>query len=652
MTDLSLLSAIKVTVTAARGPRGLASGPLGAGSVDAETITNSASGQSAVRAKLGAASAQDLNGVAVQSATTATRLPFSSTASSNVMLSPRPTIRFNAAMDAARAAGVLRVTVVGDSITEGAGMSYANTYAENLQRLLQIEMPGVEIILTNLAIGGRNLAQLADPAYTATAANVSPGNFYLPAPTGINSSYWPGGSVTGKSLRDHVRDTNPDAVFMAWGENSGLDTVAFKAAFDSFEAYTQTWAKKPWFVLVSALIPEGAEADRQDKQAFADFLHFTAIERGYGHIDANAYYRLMRDGKRRNLVPSEEERDFAGFDNPALWATQNTATLSGSTLTTGPEGRAERKVAARDFDVSDLFTLGSNDAIWRLEGRRRPGTNDVWLVQTSFADQGDGNGGAIRIYFRDGTVRAATRFPAKAAGQQVRIRVKFYGPLIQVWHDGVLLLTYRSTLGLYAGAVAIGTAAGSGSHRDFRLAVAEEYQAAQAGYFSASYLLNDDLHHPTDEGAFQTYIPAMRQFVSELVEAWRQPLRVTTGRQTAAKSFPTGALEFQADTAITFRVARAQDVPVTIAFGYKNPNPSTALLTLQVNGTGVANFYLDRTATTGADNAQFFATTLVPVPAGDVTMRLAFAPPAGGTQPVTSTGTGNDRLLVAEVAVL
>lgn len=648
---LSPYGRIRINVTGARGPRGLSSGPLGAGAVGADTITNDSLDQAAIREKIGAASNQEFRTVEVQAATVAARAPFVSSAPQNLALSPRPNIRFNAAMDAARAAGVLRITVVGDSITEGAGMSYANTYAENLQRLLQIEMPSVEVILTNLAIGGRNLAQLADPAYTATAANVSPGNFYLPPPTGINSSYWPNGSTTGKSWRDHVRDTSPDMIVLAHGENSGLDTVAFRDAFFNFETYSQTWAKKPWFALVSALVPEGAEADRQDKQAFADFLHFTAIDRGYGHIDANAWYRLMRDGKRRNLVPSYEEADFVGWGDATKWQTQNGVSLTGLTLTTQEGGRAERQVSARDFDLVDYFTLGSVSVRWQCEARRRPGTNDVYLIQTAFNDQGDGNGGAVRLYFRDQLI-AVSRFPVIASGQSVRIRAKFSGPLVQVWHNNILVFSARSNVGMYAGAFAIGTAGGSGTHAQFRVALAPEYKAAQTGYFDSAYLLNDNLHHPSGDGSFQTYIPAMRQFASEMVEAWRQPLSVTTGRQKAGKSFPTSALEFQTDTAIAFRAGRAQDVPVTIAFGYKNTNPSTAVLTLQVNGTGVADFYLDRGAATGADNAQFFATTLVPVPAGDVTMRLAFAPPAGGTQPVTSNGTGNDRLLVAEILPL
>ena len=50
----------KVVVQGARGPRGLASGPLGAGSVDSETISNDSGEQSAIVDKLGAISEVNL----------------------------------------------------------------------------------------------------------------------------------------------------------------------------------------------------------------------------------------------------------------------------------------------------------------------------------------------------------------------------------------------------------------------------------------------------------------------------------------------------------------------------------------------------------------------------------------------------------------
>jgi len=53
MTSLTTLNRVNVTVTGARGPRGLASGALGAGSVGAEEITDTGSEQDAIVAKLG-----------------------------------------------------------------------------------------------------------------------------------------------------------------------------------------------------------------------------------------------------------------------------------------------------------------------------------------------------------------------------------------------------------------------------------------------------------------------------------------------------------------------------------------------------------------------------------------------------------------------
>lgn len=53
MTEISLLPTINLTIAGARGPRGLASGPLGAGSVDSETITDDGGEKAAIVSKLG-----------------------------------------------------------------------------------------------------------------------------------------------------------------------------------------------------------------------------------------------------------------------------------------------------------------------------------------------------------------------------------------------------------------------------------------------------------------------------------------------------------------------------------------------------------------------------------------------------------------------
>lgn len=55
---------IKVTLRGAQGPRGLPSGPLGLGSVDADTITDDSVEQAAIVEKIGAASADDLAALA------------------------------------------------------------------------------------------------------------------------------------------------------------------------------------------------------------------------------------------------------------------------------------------------------------------------------------------------------------------------------------------------------------------------------------------------------------------------------------------------------------------------------------------------------------------------------------------------------------
>lgn len=612
------------------GAPGQPGGPILTGSVVATSISNDSAQQAAIRAKIGAGSAAD---TAVGLAA-ANNQPFAATAPNNLELGVRPVMRPNAAMTAALLSGTITICVVGDSIMEPAGISYANSVAENVQRLMQARFPWLTINLVNLSIPGRSMSDLANGSYTA------PGSFVLAAPTGTNSSYWPGGSVNGKSWRDHVRDANADMIILALGENDGTDELPFSINYQTFYEYSQTWTKKPWFTLLASLLPEGSAVDRQGKQAIADFMKYKAIEQGFGLIDANEYYRLVRDGVRRDLIPAIEEINFAGVGDTTKWVSTG-PTLSGTTLSGA--GRVERQVLARDVDMVDNFTLGSADAVWLHNFRVRPGGVGGYSVQTAFADQGDTQGGAIRLFYR-GSLVSVARFPAKANGSTVRIRVKAWGPLIRVWHDNVLLMTYTSAQGMYAGVFDVGTATGTGSHNQFRVAYSPEYQAA-ASYFSAAYLLNDVLHHPTAEGALQVYIPATKQFVDELVDLLRTPIALSTGFLTTDISAADAVAQIPG-AALSFYTAVTQVVPVTVNIGYLNSAVASGSLTLRLDGQPVQSWFLKSTASE-TENRQLSFAVSANVTAGAHTLDL-FWSKAG----VTSNGGGNARQLSAVVRLV
>lgn len=554
--------------------------------------------------------------------------------------------------------GKVTIVVPADSISAGADALYPNGWVQNFTQMLQLQMPWIDWNVINLSIGGRNMINLADPLFQ------SPGEFsFSPNLGGPSSQWWPDGTPTPlKAWRDYVRDCEPDLIIMAHQENQGTSVPALQNAFEAFRDYSATWAKKPWFAFVSGALPttNPAAGDGQylaaqtGRQALADWNRHTAIYNGYGLIDCNGLFRMLRDGRRTETAPFVVERDFRYWGTEAWYTVQGAApVLDGGMMTFAePATLIQRRGnGARDIDICCDF-IPNAGAVTRLSYRQTDDTNQ----NSGYTVQYTQDNGLLKLYSGVAEIGAWNIAPAATHN----LRVKATGPLHEVFLNGKRVLKVIHHAGSFAGSVSLGYAVGAGKIASFHLCAAREFVAAPA-YATEQDLLGagdwltnpssgggDGIHHPSVKGIFAFYLPAVQVFIDQLKTIFNRSATVTAGRSSAAISAPVDAAFAAIDgTECTVTIPVTRQVMVNIALGYRNAGQVSGVLRLMIDGALYESFYLPQT--TGDDNHPF--STTIPVLLGSGTHAFALA--WGGTPPgqaaMTSGGGGGARTLAVTV---
>lgn len=551
-------------------------------------------------------------------------------------------------------AGEVTIVVANDSISEGADTWYCNAWVRNFAEMLRTQMPWITWNVVNLSLGGRGLRDLQDPAFT------SPDSFYrAPKTGGLDSEVWPGGSVVaGRAWRDYVRDAAPDLIIMGHQENMGEDVNFFEQCWNSFKTYTETWAKKPWFCLAPTFLPtirtdvyDGAFAAAQvGRQAIADFLRLTAMQRGYGLIDVNSQFRMLRDGRRTEVVPYRVERDFRYWGDTDEWQTVNGGAPSqaGGVMSFGAGSVISRVGAtARDIDVSANVSPAVN-AVFRVSYRSYK-TFPVYSVQYGLTS------GAVQLYYGTTVIAAATVVPTGICN----IRVRATGARHDVFYNGQLVISTTHTSCTYHGTVSVGFPAGSGAVTDFFLALATEADVAPQ-YFNEVEIFGtypgslttdpdsdggDGIHHLSNRGVFLVYLTAAQQFIDQVKGILARPQLATSGGQSAAISAPTNqSLVSIPENTCHLNLGSEQMGMAQISFGYRNLGASPGVLQLRVAGAPVASWWLPTTATDDQPH-EFSTSAPILVPAGPVDVSLAWGVTPAGQPAMTSGGGGGSRTL-------
>ncbi|WP_310167223.1 SGNH/GDSL hydrolase family protein [Paenibacillus peoriae] len=286
---------------------------------------------------------------------------------------------------------VLRVAIIGDSITENGGLGNTDDlYVSRLIRELKNKLPQVNVIAQNFALGGRWLALFNDGNYKGIATEGVVAD-------GFKRSW----SVVGKSWKDHVKDFNADLVILAFGMNDSYGTDASKDSKFASElgmALTtiNSWASKPSVSLVSTILPtNNIDISSQRQDIIISVVRSTrafARNNKLSLADASRLYQILRDGKDDLTRVSKSEKNWANYPNG--WSGETSGyTISGTTITPTSGGVIQRErtfyngsivfsvrppvagdpgVTAVNYRVSDLgkFTVfvagGSGDAYVRL----------------------------------------------------------------------------------------------------------------------------------------------------------------------------------------------------------------------------------------------------------------------------------------------
>lgn len=308
-----------------------------------------------------------------------------------------------------------KIVFWGDSITEG--LSQIGT-EDSWARLVQDEMrrraPGKTLIFENFSISGRGVGEANSPAYVGTAGAVTPGtNFNQPAGGSgpiPDITLWPGGTIVGKSWREHVRDRAPDLLIIALSINDTADPNAVYAVLRSLIAnYISTWAKVPSIVICTPTMPTQLLPTQLAQQLYIEgnghALRTLADELNVSLVDHNRLWLALRDGVD---VARQRFASYPGATDYTTLVAGAAPAAAGSTLTFSGFGIVHRPVLHRDLVARADFALSGAQvgAIWARSKVGDP--NKAYVVQI------ERGAPQVAIYYNSG-VFASSALPAAAS---------------------------------------------------------------------------------------------------------------------------------------------------------------------------------------------------------------------------------------------
>ena len=212
---------------------------------------------------------------------------------------------------------ILKIAIVGDSITEGADQNNPNdAYIPRFIDYLKKIAPNITIEYFNFSLGGRTIANFNDPTYVGLASDPADkvGGFYRP---------W---SVLGKSWKDHVKEFEPDLIICAFGMNQvSTDPIVSSSQYPKFNSFTteiNTWPKLPDVVIVIPMLCTATQNEGKDTwftqsseltQALARMLRQFSSDKKYAYADVNRLYNILLNGYDDVTRYAFREKDFDDF---------------------------------------------------------------------------------------------------------------------------------------------------------------------------------------------------------------------------------------------------------------------------------------------------------------------------------------------------
>lgn len=467
---------------------------------------------------------------------------------------PRPLMRPNIAFRTAISNGTVNITWIGTSISVGYNIAFANSAMQQFRQRLMSEIPQITWNITGMAISGTTMSNLAASTFTA------PANFSFPVQSNVNQTVtsgmlWPFGSTNGVSWEDHVQYSLPDLVVIGdMGMNDAPNADLFMSSYTNFYAYTQTWSKKPWFVLGTTYLLTtnsnySSPVYQYSLQAMADFFRWTAISNGFGLIDQNAWYVYERDGIRKEQTPFSTDSYMQSF--PTNWSVLTgtvVATNLGAVFSSGASASFTNSFS-RDVDLQSTWVTTNYNAQIGYSYRM---TNSLDTL-SGFTFFYVPESGISQLFNHSAVVYQSTN-AVSPTNSLFSLRVKATGMRHEAWINNSNVMNYVPPVApVVPGYAAIWVSTGPATATYVVLQTATNYVAnvpsvTTPGIVPEGYLLGatngtfpqlaeqsspamagwssggNGINHLSDVGEFAVYNVAVAQFVEEFKRMLAVPL--------------------------------------------------------------------------------------------------------------------------------
>jgi hypothetical protein len=421
--------------------------------------------------------------------------------------------------------GVVRITVVGDSIAQGDSQStYEDSMVGVVRRALVKQNPGLTFAIVNLSLAGRGIGAFSDPNFKGIVGPVdNPALGYYRAPGSASDNQWPSGSTVGQSWLDAVKATTPDLVVVALGANDNSGSgPAFAIAMKSALAQMAAWPKPPSIALVATTIPSRITAPTfQDAiQTCADVTRGIARELNHSLFDANRYQLLLRDAVDIANKKYAIDSGFAGFPTGWTPAVGSTMSLSGGDIS--GTGLVTRDLTTEDLHISATFTIPN----WAVQTAnifyRATSGGLAYTVQLA-------PGGGLFLYYNLSIIASIVISPP-ADGVPVTIEAIVEGAYHKIYVNGALALTAWNYEQLRAGKHGFNVTGGSGTISNYTGRLGSRYAVGIAemtdtdifGVYPDDWNTNPDsaggngINHLTKRGSTvinaQSWTPLLHHF--------------------------------------------------------------------------------------------------------------------------------------------
>jgi spore coat protein U-like protein len=365
---------------------------------------------------------------------------------------------------AAIAANACTVAFVGDSVTEDGNCidnvrNYRGNYRSVVIEALALSFPACTFTMRNYGLSSRTGANFISGSYTGQASGpeVIATGFYR---TSADHPNWGDGtgSVSDKSWIDHVEDSEPHLLIVAFGLNPQMDDGIF-AHLDGIKTAIAGWSTVPSVVLVPPMRPHTSYQDQRRAQAIARIYREYAKRNAWSFIDVNRMHNMLRDGV-------DESSGLWQADNSHLMTWDNWQLISGTmtqnddyTITLGANSFVALNIDSHDVSVQVTSILGDTDNTGVMLMRARD--ESVLAESGTFPQSSFLRASKLSLQLWDPTAQVGSSYGFTPDGAGDIFRFDIVGARYEAYINGVLRNSAVSYKNMRAGRVVVGAFGGT-----------------------------------------------------------------------------------------------------------------------------------------------------------------------------------------------